>query len=183
MKNKTVIFQEDSSGCWVTKVMPNGNAANHRKILIGDQLASINGRSSIGMKVDEICALIASSATAQEIELTFLRYVGPFQPTVPHEPGTRMDDLVQEEGYEVEAVKQPPDSSSTKIRNNRSDAKSISSRLQLGKKSNKPTRSKTDTVKSSASAATDITGPLEKKKFRWFGRGKNKKSNGATKSE
>ena len=61
--------------------MPKGNADRSGKVEAGDQLAAINGRSSIGMKVDDICAIIsAASSQADQIELTFLRYVGPFQP-------------------------------------------------------------------------------------------------------
>ncbi|CAB9514365.1 expressed unknown protein [Seminavis robusta] len=76
-----LIFQEDYSGCWVTKVMPGGNAALSGRVEPGDQLAAIDSRSSIGMKVDDICDAIAeASSRCKEIELTFLRYVGPFQP-------------------------------------------------------------------------------------------------------
>lgn len=77
----TVIFQEDYSGCWITKILAKGNADRSGKIEAGDQLAAINGRSSIGMKVDDICAEISvASSQAKEIELTFLRYIGPFLP-------------------------------------------------------------------------------------------------------
>lgn len=76
-----VIFQEDYSGCWITKIMPEGNADRSGKVEAGDQLAAINGRSSIGMKVDDICAAIsAASSESKEIEMTFLRYIGPFLP-------------------------------------------------------------------------------------------------------
>jgi PDZ domain len=76
-----VIFQEDYSGCWVTTVMPDGNAGQSGRVEPGDQLAAIDGRSSIGMKVDDICdAISEASSRSKQIELTFLRYVGPFQP-------------------------------------------------------------------------------------------------------
>lgn len=76
-----IIFQEDYSGCWVTRVMPKGNAHLSGKIEPGDQLAAINGQSSIGMKVDDICEAITAPATGEEtIGLTFLRYVGPYLP-------------------------------------------------------------------------------------------------------
>jgi PDZ domain len=76
-----VIFQEDYSGCWVTTVMPDGNAGRSRRVEPGDQLAAIDGRSSVGMKVDDICDAISEVASrSKQIELTFLRYVGPFQP-------------------------------------------------------------------------------------------------------
>ena len=76
-----VIFQEDYSGCWVTKIMPGGNADLSEKVAPGDQLAAINGKSAIGMKVDDICEAITSPGTqAESIGLTFLRYTGPFLP-------------------------------------------------------------------------------------------------------
>lgn len=94
-----VIFQEDYSGCWVTKVMPDGNAGQSGRVEPGDQLAAIGGRSSVGMKVDDICDAIAeASSRSKQIELTFLRYVGPFQPLPSDgEPGRsirvrQMDD-------------------------------------------------------------------------------------------
>jgi len=46
----------------------------------GDQLAAINGITAIGMKVDDICDAITDAASTAEVELTFLRYVGPFLP-------------------------------------------------------------------------------------------------------
>lgn len=61
--------------------MPNGNADLHGGLEAGDQLAAINGNSSIGMKVDDICAAMGeASARARVVELTFLRYIGPCRP-------------------------------------------------------------------------------------------------------
>ena len=61
--------------------MPKGNADRSGKVEAGDQLAAINGRTSIGMKVDDICEAISdASAKSNGIELTFLRYIGPFRP-------------------------------------------------------------------------------------------------------
>ena len=55
--------------------MPKGNADLHGGLEAGDQLAAINGNSSIGMKVDDICSEISeASAKARVVELTFLRY-------------------------------------------------------------------------------------------------------------
>ena len=63
--------------------MSKGNADVHGGVEAGDQLAAINGGSSIGMKVDDICAAISeASARARVFELTFLRYVGPCRPLV-----------------------------------------------------------------------------------------------------
>jgi len=47
---------------------------------VGDQLASINGANSIKMKVDDICDAISNSCDSSQIELVFLRYIGPFRP-------------------------------------------------------------------------------------------------------
>ena len=77
------MFQENEGGCWVAKVFPTGNAALHcqgDKVEIGDQLAEVDGTSTIRMDVDDICSLFAAAADPTEIELTFLRYVGPFHP-------------------------------------------------------------------------------------------------------
>lgn len=61
--------------------MPKGNAHLSGSVEPGDQLAAINGKSSIGMKVDDICEAITDPANnAETIGLTFLRYVGPFMP-------------------------------------------------------------------------------------------------------
>jgi hypothetical protein len=79
--------------------MPDGNAGKSGRVEPGDQLAAIDGRSAIGMKVDDICDAISEAASrAKQIELTFLRYVGPFQPLPSDgEPGRsirvrQMDD-------------------------------------------------------------------------------------------
>lgn len=78
-----VLFQENGGGCWVAKVFPDGNAASKSiggDIKIGDQLAAVDGRSAINMKVDDICTLISGAENTQSIELTFMRYVGPMHP-------------------------------------------------------------------------------------------------------
>jgi hypothetical protein len=46
---------------------------------VGDQLACINGASSLHMKVDDICDVIANSSDPTKVELVFLRYIGPFR--------------------------------------------------------------------------------------------------------
>eukprot|EP00978_Attheya_sp_CCMP212_P041627 scaffold240977_cov47-Attheya_sp.AAC.1 len=78
-----LLFQENSGGCWVTRVFKNGNAANCKGgngVDVGDQLAGVNGNSTIKMKVDEICTMISESPNPKEIELTFIRYVGTIRP-------------------------------------------------------------------------------------------------------
>ncbi|KAI2494559.1 hypothetical protein MHU86_19974 [Fragilaria crotonensis] len=74
-----VLFKENDCGCWVANVFPTGNAAKLSPddvILIGDQLAAVDGRSALAMNVDDICSLISKAKNTQSIELTFLRYVG-----------------------------------------------------------------------------------------------------------
>ena len=75
-----LLFQENSAGVWVAKVFTSGNAANSavgKGVQVGDQLAAVNGNSTIKLTVDEVCDMISSSPNTNEIELTFLRYVGP----------------------------------------------------------------------------------------------------------
>ena len=77
-----LLFQENSAGCWVAKIFATGNAANAavgKGVQVGDQLAAVNGNSTIKLTVDEVCDMISSSPNTNEIELTFLRYVGPLQ--------------------------------------------------------------------------------------------------------
>jgi hypothetical protein len=70
-----------AGGCFVTKVSPDGSAARSGGVEVGDQLACINGGSSLHMKVDDICAVIANSVDPSMVELVFLRYIGPFRAT------------------------------------------------------------------------------------------------------
>lgn len=72
---------DNIGGCFVTKVSPDGSAARSRGVLVGDQLASINGSSSSKMKVDDICDAIGRCTDPSQIKLIFLRYVGPFRPS------------------------------------------------------------------------------------------------------
>ena len=89
-----VIFQENAKGCWVNQILPEGSAAASRGgVRVGDQLAAVDGLSAIDMTVDEIAKLIRVKKA--EIELTFVRYVGPLRPLAN-----------PEEGYEVSAT--PP---------------------------------------------------------------------------
>ncbi|KAG7356030.1 PDZ domain containing protein [Nitzschia inconspicua] len=74
-----IIFLENDGGCFVTKVSPDGSAARSGGVEVGDQLACINGASSLHMKVDDICDVIANSADPSQVELVFLRYTGPFR--------------------------------------------------------------------------------------------------------
>ncbi|KAI2495591.1 hypothetical protein MHU86_18950 [Fragilaria crotonensis] len=85
-----VLFQENDGGCWVANVFATGNAAKlspDDAILIGDQLAAVDGRSALGMNVDDICSLVSEAENTQSIELTFLRYVGPVNNELGKEEG------------------------------------------------------------------------------------------------
>jgi hypothetical protein len=62
-------------------VSSDGSAARSGGVDLGDQLAAINGNSSMKMKVDDICSLIARSPKRKCLELVFLRYIGPFRPS------------------------------------------------------------------------------------------------------
>ena len=96
-----LIFQENEKGCWITKILPDGNAARcHSNIQVGDQLAAVDGASAIDLTVDDIASLIRSKKKKKVIELTFVRYVGQLRPAI----GTD----VQEEGYEIQATEALP---------------------------------------------------------------------------
>ena len=76
---------------WVSRVVPKGNASK-KGVQHGDQLAAINGNSSIHATIDEVASTISSTPSNMTVELTFLRYVGPLRPM----PGS-----VIQEGFEV----------------------------------------------------------------------------------
>lgn len=60
----------------------SGNAAKNSTgngVKVGDQLLAVNGKSTYEMKIDETCAMISSSSNPKEIELTFVRYIGPIR--------------------------------------------------------------------------------------------------------
>jgi len=87
-----ILFQENSGGCWVARVLEDGNAEK-ANVKVGDQLGAIDGVSAIKMTVDDICKAVSQAANPSSIELTFLRYSGPL----------RSSELVTfDEGYELE---------------------------------------------------------------------------------
>ena len=87
-----VLFQEHEIGCWVSKVVPDGNGGR-RGVQQGDQLAAIDGRSAVHATIDEAATAISDRGKGgRGVELTFLRYVGPLRPV----PGS-----VIQEGFEV----------------------------------------------------------------------------------
>lgn len=170
-----VIFQENEKGCWVTQILRDGSAAaSNGNIQVGDQLAAVDGASAIDMTVDEIAKLIR--VKKKEIELTFVRYVGPLRPEV--------GSVVQEEGYEISAKETPPrkkltwsppssPKQKTKITATPPKASPSSPKKGILKKDPKPVvTAKARKVKSpTAAPATAQKKENEtKKKFRLFGR-------------
>jgi len=75
-----VVFLENDGGCFVTRVSPEGSAARSGGVEVGDQLAYINGLSSIRMKVEDICEIISKARNPNCIEMVLFRYVGPLRP-------------------------------------------------------------------------------------------------------
>ncbi len=86
-----LFFREHEIGVWVSRVIPDGNGAKN-DVQQGDQLAAINGESSVHASIDEVAAKISSTPSNTGVELTFLRYIGPLRPM----PGN-----VIQEGFEV----------------------------------------------------------------------------------
>ena len=56
-----VFFQEHDIGVWVSRAIPSGNGAK-QGVQYGDQLAAINGRSSVHTTIDEVAVPIDSSS-------------------------------------------------------------------------------------------------------------------------
>jgi hypothetical protein len=77
-----VVFLENDGGCFVTQVSPDGSAARCGGVEIGDQLAAINGSSSIKMNVDGICTAISNAPDKKCVEMVFVRYQGPFRAAI-----------------------------------------------------------------------------------------------------
>jgi len=87
----TVLFQEHEIGVWVSQAIPGGNGAE-KGVQHGDQLAAVNGNSSVHTTLDEVASKISSTPQNKPVELTFLRYVGPLRPV----PGS-----IIQQGFEV----------------------------------------------------------------------------------
>lgn len=73
-----VVLMENTAGCFVFKIAPDGSAARSGGVEVGDQLAAINGQRSIKMKVDDVYNSISASSDPVVVQLAFLRYTGPF---------------------------------------------------------------------------------------------------------
>ena len=138
-----LVFQENDGGCWVTKVLPDGKAAN--KIKVGDQLAAIDGISAVRRKVDEIADWIRSKE--EVVELTFLRYVGPIHSLTK-----------EEEGYEVQAK------SSSPVKKTRSTG------VVAAKTTTTPVAAAATKPTPLAKSRTAPEARQEKRRFRLFGR-------------
>jgi hypothetical protein len=89
---RVVFFQEHDLGVWVSRAIPSGNGAK-QGVQYGDQLAAINGRSSVHTTIDEVASDVSSTRNGK-VELTFLRYVGPLRP---------VRGSITHEGFEVSA--------------------------------------------------------------------------------
>merc|ERR1712008_221720 len=90
-----IVFDENEECCWIGRIFEYGNAATNArgdKIKIGDQLASINGNSTYGKKVAEVCRVLAAAPNSKDIEFTFMRYIGPLRPILRQ---------VEQQGYEI----------------------------------------------------------------------------------
>ena len=140
-----LIFQENESGCWVTKVLTEGSAIK-KSIQVGDQLAAIDGKSAIRLTVEDI-ALAIRKKKDRPFELTFLRYVGPLRPA---------EGAFQEQGYEVKARVDEDRKKSRKSR-----------RHQKHKE-----KDKTDDEKKESLSELEDSPTRDKRRFRIFGRKK-----------
>lgn len=138
-----LIFQENESGCWVTKVLTEGSAIK-KSIQVGDQLAAIDGKSAIRLRVEDI-AMAIREKQRRPFELTFLRYVGPVRAKVGE---------FEEEGHEIKNRLAAAEAEHKGLRGRRK-AKAAS----IGTKKN-------------ATPGGDDSPTQEKRRFRFFGRKK-----------
>ena len=114
-----MFFQEHDIGVWVSRAVPTGNGAK-KGIQHGDQLAAINGSSSLYTTIDEVAQQISNTTTGI-VELTFLRYVGPLRPV----PGS-----ITQEGFEISDSAVLPS-----VRDKTKETQSMSIKCLLSKKS------------------------------------------------
>lgn len=156
-----LVFQENDGGCWVTQLLTDGHAAKSGGVVVGDQLAAVDGKSTVRFKVHEVATLVRSKSNQATLELTFLRYVGPLRPAA---------GAIREEGYEVNATEpEPLPAISSRSKSRR--LKNSGSKEAPGAKSTaqrKGAKKRTAPVKKKKADAPGT----EKKKFRLFGRRK-----------
>eukprot|EP00977_Amphora_coffeiformis_P003333 scaffold620_cov169-Amphora_coffeaeformis.AAC.3 len=143
-----LIFQENESGCWVTKVLTDGSAIK-KSIQVGDQLAAIDGKSAIRLNVEDIAVAIRQKKS-RPFELTFLRYIGPLRPA---------SSVTEEEGYEVKA----------RLTAAESEQKARGRQLRK-EKGNGSTRAAVEAATDEQDVEDSPT--REKRRFRFFGRKK-----------
>lgn len=90
-----MVFAENSVCCWVERIFGNGNAATASigdKLKVGDQLAAINGVTSMGKSVPDICRMLANAADPSVIDLTLVRYTGAIFPASKEQQGYEVID-------------------------------------------------------------------------------------------
>lgn len=119
-----MIFLENDGGCFVTKVSIGGSAARSGGVEIGDQLAAINGESCSRMKVDDICDMIATAPTTKNVELVFLRYIGPYLPSRNSQVGMNGPSFdVDMSGHSPPSMKRQSSSQPNRQRSKEQDKK------------------------------------------------------------
>jgi len=97
-----LLFQENAAGCWVSRIFRSGNAAKTARgdgVEVGDQVVAVNGKSTIGMNMRQVCTMIKSSRNPKAIELTFLRYIGPYRPMPGFSPSKEEKAHFDDETY------------------------------------------------------------------------------------
>jgi hypothetical protein len=74
-----VFFQEHDIGVWVSRAIPSGNGAK-QGVQYSDQLAEINGRSSVHTTIDEVASNVSSNTCltrddriSAEVQKRFIR--------------------------------------------------------------------------------------------------------------
>lgn len=139
-----LLFREHEIGVWVSKVIPGGNGAKN-DVQQGDQLAAINGESSVHTSIDEVATKISSTPSNTGVELTFLRYIGPLRP---------IHGAIIQEGFEVtdNSLNAKPKKRSNKIK-----------KVALKPKSQKKDKQKLKTPPSSPGIPGDQTAPTAQK--------------------
>lgn len=111
---------------------------------VGDHLASINGLNAIHLSITEVCKILANVPNPNEIELTFLRYIGPYRPSSGED----------QQGYEV---------IDPQISNEAGNRAGV---VNLYKKASAPSRKKFDSPERSSAAgkSTAVPSPMKEKK-------------------
>lgn len=89
--NSTVLFKENSGGCYVSRVFKSGGDVERSvvqdSVEVGDQLTAINGRSAMRKSVSDVCRIMSASLDPKKIAITLLRYTGPIG---PHQFGSNL---------------------------------------------------------------------------------------------